>query len=107
MTRIFLFTLLFITTTRLIAQQSEIFSKHEGAINGYDAVTYFKESKPVKGKKEYTHQWNGTTWYFASQQNLNDFKKQPEKYAPQYGGYCAYGMSNGYKALLHRMPGQS
>jgi YHS domain-containing protein len=78
--------------------QNEVFIKSDGAIQGYDPVAYFKESKPVKGKKEFQHEWKGATWYFSSAQNLKDFKAAPEKYAPQYGGYCAWGMSRGYKA---------
>lgn len=78
--------------------QGEVFIKPDGAIQGYDPVAYFKESKPVKGKKEFQHEWKGATWYFSSAQNLKDFKAAPEKYAPQYGGYCAWGMSRGYKA---------
>ena len=80
------------------AQNTEIFSNKKGAINGYDAVAYFKESKPVKGDTKYTYTWNAATWYFASQQNLDAFKANPEKFAPQYGGYCAYGLADGHKA---------
>lgn len=66
------------------------------AINGYDTVAYFTEKKPVKGSDAYTYNWNGGSWKFASQANLELFKAAPEKYAPQYGGYCAYGVSKGY-----------
>ena len=44
------------------------------------------------------YNWNEANWYFSSQKNLDQFKANPEKYAPQYGGYCAFGLSNGYKA---------
>lgn len=66
------------------------------AIRGTDTVAYFTESKPVKGSDQFTTEWNGATWKFASQENLDLFVANPEKYAPQYGGYCAYGVSNGY-----------
>lgn len=66
------------------------------AINGYDTVAYFTEKKPVKGSEAFKHTWNGATWQFASQQHLDLFKAEPEKYAPQYGGYCAYGVAQGY-----------
>ncbi len=66
------------------------------AINGYDTVAYFTEKKPVKGSDAYSFKWQGGTWKFASQQNLDLFKGNPEKYAPQYGGYCAYGVAQGY-----------
>jgi YHS domain-containing protein len=80
------------------AQKPEIFASSKGAINGYDAVAYFTESKPVEGKKEFTYSWKGADWHFSTEQNLKTFQSNPEKFAPQYGGYCAYGMSRGYKA---------
>lgn len=63
------------------------------AIKGYDPVAYFTESKPVKGDKKHQFEWNDATWYFASAANKEAFSKEPEKYAPQYGGYCAYAVS--------------
>jgi YHS domain-containing protein len=65
------------------------------AINGYDTVAYFTVGKPVKGLDTFVHEWNGAKWKFASQANLDLFKSSPEKYAPQYGGYCAYGVAQG------------
>ena len=53
---------------------------------------------PVKGRPEYTYKWKNANWYFSSQQNLDDFKADPEIFAPQFGGYCAYGMAEGHKA---------
>lgn len=66
------------------------------AINGYDTVAYFTEGKPVKGSDAFVGDWNGAQWKFSSQKNLDLFKAAPAKYAPQYGGYCAYGVSQGY-----------
>lgn len=60
------------------------------AVSGYDTVSYFSAEGPVKGKSEFSTQWKGSTWRFASADNLAKFKANPEKYAPQYGGYCAY-----------------
>jgi YHS domain-containing protein len=80
------------------AQVSEIFTTDEGAIQGYDAVAYFTESKPIKGSNEFTFKYKNETWYFASADHLQKFKANPEKFTPQFGGYCAYGMSRGYKA---------
>jgi YHS domain-containing protein len=91
-----LFAFIFLAQSAIA--QSEIFTTTEGAINGYDAVGYFTENKPVKGKKENSFVWKDETWYFSSVQNLVTFKSNPEKFAPQFGGYCAYGMSRGYKA---------
>ncbi len=79
-------------------QTSEIFSTSDGAVQGYCVVAYFTESKPMKGKKEFTANLAGENWYFASAENLNTFKVSPEKYVPQFGGYRAYRMSRGYKA---------
>jgi YHS domain-containing protein len=81
-----------------LGQSSEVYSTKEGAIDGYDAVAFFKEHKPVKGLKEFSYQWNDAVWYFASLENVKEFKNDPEKYAPQYGGYCAYGTADGHKA---------
>jgi YHS domain-containing protein len=62
------------------------------AINGYDTVAYFTLGKPVKGQDALVTQWMGATWKFSTQAHLDLFKANPEKYAPQYGGYCAYGV---------------
>jgi YHS domain-containing protein len=68
------------------------------AVGGYDAVAYFKENRPVKGKAEFSMQYKGATWQFASADNLNAFKANPPAYAPQYGGYCAWAVSQNYTA---------
>lgn len=63
------------------------------AIRGYDTVAYFTQSKPVEGKDEFSTEWSDATWKFSSQEHLDLFVENPEKYAPQYGGYCAYGVA--------------
>jgi YHS domain-containing protein len=63
------------------------------AILGYDPVAYFTDGKPVKGLDTLSVDWMGAKWKFASQAHLDQFRAAPEKYAPQYGGYCAYGVS--------------
>lgn len=65
------------------------------AIYGYDTVAYFTQDKAVKGNKDFMTVWRGAEWFFSSQQHLDLFTGDPEKYAPQYGGYCAYAMSDG------------
>ena len=65
------------------------------AVSGYDAVSYFTEEEPVKGKKEFSHEWNGATWRFSSDENRQAFIADPDKYAPQYGGHCAWAISEG------------
>jgi YHS domain-containing protein len=57
------------------------------ALKGYDTVAYFTEGKPVKGNKQFSHDWKGAKWLFANKQHLDLFASSPEKYAPQYGGY--------------------
>jgi len=86
------------TTLSLYAQKSAVFEKSGKAIRGYDPVAYFTDGKPVEGKEEFVYNWSNANWYFSSRQHLDLFKANPVKYAPQYGGYCAYGLSRGYKA---------
>lgn len=68
------------------------------AINGYDPVAYFTEKKAVKGITSHSFKWNGAEWRFANVENMATFRTAPEKYAPKYGGYCAYAVSRGYTA---------
>ena len=68
------------------------------AVGGYDPVAYFTDRKPVACKSDFTHQWKGATWRFATEKNRDLFKAKPEAYAPQYGGYCAWAVSQGYTA---------
>jgi YHS domain-containing protein len=75
-----------------------IFSKGGFAIGGYDSVAYFLENKPVKGNDNFRFEWKGATWLFVNQKNRDTFVAEPEKYAPQYGGYCAYGVWKGSAA---------
>ena len=82
----------------LFAQKLEVFNPSDKAIRGYDPVAYFTEGKAVKGNENLTYHWHDADWYFSSTQNLNSFSKNPDKYVPQYGGYCAYGLSEGHKA---------
>ncbi len=65
------------------------------AVGGYDTVAYFTENKAVKGDKDFSTEWRGAKWQFSSQENLDKFTADPEKYAPQYGGYCAYAVAKG------------
>jgi YHS domain-containing protein len=68
------------------------------AVGGYDPVAYFSDGKPVKGAEDLTLQHEGATWRFASAENRSAFKADPAKYAPRFGGYCAYAVSKGYTA---------
>lgn len=71
------------------------------AIKGYDTVAFFTENKPVKGHKQFSTQYQEATWYFSSQENLQRFINEPERYAPQYGGYCAYAISRNTTASIN------
>lgn len=68
------------------------------AIKGYDPVAYFEMGKPAEGKSNFTVEWKDATWRFTTAANRDKFKANPEQYAPQYGGYCAYAVSQGYTA---------
>ena len=63
------------------------------AAGGYDVTAYFTAGEPVKGEKAFKTKYQGANWHFASQENLNKFIENPQKYAPQYGGYCAYAVA--------------
>lgn len=65
------------------------------AIKGYDPVAYFTQNEAVEGSAKYSYHWLGATWHFASSRNRDIFMHDPAKYAPQYGGYCADGVSLG------------
>jgi hypothetical protein len=68
------------------------------ALSGYDAVAYFTQSKAVKGDPRFEHEWSGARWRFASEAHRDAFAQSPEKYAPRYGGYCAYAVARNYTA---------
>lgn len=65
------------------------------AIKGYDPVAYFEMAKPVKGSKSFKATHGGATYQFATKRHLDLFRANPEKYLPEYGGYCAFGMRYG------------
>jgi YHS domain-containing protein len=65
------------------------------AIKGYDPVAYFTQNQAVEGSARYSHRWLGANWHFSSAENRDLFASDPAKYAPQYGGYCADGVSFG------------
>lgn len=71
--------------------QTQVFNSAGIAINGYDAVAYFVDNKPTQGSEQFSFAWQGVKWLFASESNRKAFQLNPEKYAPQFGGFCAYG----------------
>lgn len=68
------------------------------AIDGTDPVAYFRDGRAVAGSTEFTLDWSGATWRFASAENRDRFRAEPERFAPQYGGYCAWAVGHGYTA---------
>ena len=83
-----------------LAYAGDFYEKNGAAIRGYDPVAYFTEQKPVRGSSTYKAEHRGSTFHFASQANRDAFLANPEKYAPQYNGFCAYGVAGGYKAAI-------
>lgn len=78
-----------------------VFSNWRGvAIRGADPVAYFTEGRAVDGDSEYAVTYMGATWHFANAENKAAFESSPERYAPQYGGYCAWAVSQGYTASV-------
>ena len=90
-----LFTLTALFSSQSFAQ-SPIYTAFfsDTAVSGYDTVAYFTQNKPVKGNSSHSTQYKGAKWLFSSKENLEMFKADPEKYAPQYGGYCAWAIAN-------------
>ena len=70
------------------------------ALQGYDPVAYFTDGKPVKGSPDFTADYKGARYQFASAEHRDLFNQSPAKYEPQFGGYCAYGASRGHKAPI-------
>jgi len=77
-----------------------VFNIDGQAIRGFDPVAYFTEEKPVKGSPDHTYAYQGATWQFASAENRQKFIGDPAKYAPAYGGYCAWAVANNYTATI-------
>ncbi|SMY09164.1 YHS domain-containing (seleno)protein [Flavimaricola marinus] len=78
--------------------EPEVFSDMGTALRGADPVAYFTEGAPVSGRPEFGLMWRGAVWEFASARHRTMFEMDPERFAPQYGGYCAFAMSQGYVA---------
>jgi YHS domain-containing protein len=83
--------ILFLSLSSVIVSQSIDYNTKRGYVaEGFDVVAYFLESKPVEGKKDFTIDYDNVKFKFSSQENLTLFNSNPEKYIPQFGGYCAY-----------------
>ncbi len=100
MKSLFFFFLALFVSASAFSQKSEVYLSNGKAIDGYDPVAYFTSSKPIKGKPELKSTYMGAEWHFSSPENKKLFDSNPQKYAPQYGGYCAFGVAGGYKAKI-------
>ena len=69
------------------------------AVQGYDTVAYFVEGRAIPGSGNHVYRHEGITYIFATREHLNQFKEAPEKYIPQYGGFCAYAIAQGKKVV--------
>ncbi len=76
------------------AKSPDIYTDMHGrALKGYDAVAYHLERKPVKGSEDFAYDWKGARWLFSTAENRGRFVAEPDRWAPQYGGYCAWGVA--------------
>lgn len=98
MKTILIFCMAVLITSGSFAQNNSYNSTNGVAIKGYDPVAYFIQSSAIPGKDDFMYEWSGTKWKFISESNLELFKTAPEKYAPQFGGFCAYGCSEKHKS---------
>lgn len=87
------FSLFVLLCFSLISNAQTIEYNTDYLTEGYDMVSYFMNKKPIKGNKKYTTNYNGIAFKFSSKENLATFLKSPEKYMPEYGGYCAYAIA--------------
>ena len=88
------FVALFLFAPMYLWAGAEIYTGkfNKKAVGGYDTVAYFTQAEPVKGSKEHTVEYKGAKWFFSSAENKALFEANPEKYAPQYGGHCAWAI---------------
>ena len=93
---------LFVTQASTAFALDEINTTYFGqkAIEGYDAVAYFTEGRAIEGSKDNEFSWKGANWRFASAENLAAFRSNPEGFAPQFGGYCAWAVSQNDTAKI-------
>ena len=95
-----LLAVLALLTAGAAAHAGEFFEKDGAAIRGYDPVAYFTDRKAVKGSRAYKAEYGKSVFHFATQANRDTFPADPARYAPQYNGFCAFGVAGGYKAAI-------
>ena len=94
------FLLLMALSTVAFAKELQNLDHNGVAIQGYDPVAFFTDNRPVKGSAQFQSEYRGAKYYFVSSEHKAAFDKEPAKYEPQFGGYCAYGASQGHKAPI-------
>jgi YHS domain-containing protein len=88
-----------VATTATVADAQKVnTASGDVAVKGYDVVAYVTAGRPVEGSAQFVHRIGGTTYRFASAANRDAFAKEPDRYLPQFGGFCAYAVSRGYTA---------
>ncbi len=75
--------------------EGTIYTEDGVALGGTDPVAYFEVGEPVQGSADYSHEWRGALWHFANVEHRDSFAENPEAYAPQYGGWCAWAAARG------------
>ncbi|AQM18713.1 MULTISPECIES: YHS domain-containing (seleno)protein [Vibrio] len=85
--------LLFVSSVSLAEDEIYTSFLSNKALSGYDTVAYFTKGEPVKGSSDFSTLYKNAQWYFSSKENLELFLNNPNQYAPQYGGYCAWAVS--------------
>lgn len=93
--------LLFLLLPLLLFGQKKNIDENLLAVEGYDLVSYFIQDSPQKGKETLALSWKGARYLFASEENKAMFKKNPDKYLPAYGGWCAYAMARGKEVEIN------
>ena len=95
---VFIFAVILSAVASAAPQSAVNTSRGDLALRGYDAVAYHTDGKPVNGSTTFEYRWKNAVWRFASAEHRDQFIKEPERYAPQFGGYCAYAVSQGHTA---------
>ena len=93
MKKLFLLFVLLLSTPVLAKDEISTSLFSNKALSGFDTVAYFTQGKAIEGSSQWQSEYKGADWYFSSQQNLDLFLSDPQRYAPQYGGYCAWAVS--------------
>lgn len=96
--RSFIGLLMSVVASQPLLAAEKVFTRGGAAIRGYDPVAYHLEKAPVKGDRRFGYEWKGHEWRFKSVENRDRFIADPEKYAPQFNGFCAWAASQGYLA---------